>query len=342
MLKRGGYTVATVSLSWGGGAGGDPELIWRYEVGKQRLQDVFELKVIEMPHTLSGSSFIADHPELRAQDLMDAFLSLSINGIFTCIGGNDSIRLLPYLDLDVIAQNPKVFLGYSDSTVTHLVCYNAGFSSFYGPSILAEFAENREIYPYTSEWVHKALFTSHAPPLEVEKPAYWTSEYVPWIEENRDTVKQLFPHEGYRVLQGDGGVAEGPLLGGCIEVLLQCINTPPLWPDFSGSLLFLESSEEASEPPQYREYLLQLAETGGVFSQVRGILIGKPYQGLHEHAYEIILMEILRDLGLSSLVVATNLPFGHNEPMCLLPYGAQARFDCRKKTFTILERGVEP
>ncbi|MGH0053769.1 MAG: LD-carboxypeptidase, partial [Sphaerochaetaceae bacterium] len=56
MLRR-GDTVATVSLSWGGA--GDPELLWRYQVGKQRLQDVFGLNVVEMSHTLSGSSYVA-------------------------------------------------------------------------------------------------------------------------------------------------------------------------------------------------------------------------------------------------------------------------------------------
>ncbi|NLK06401.1 MAG: LD-carboxypeptidase, partial [Spirochaetales bacterium] len=47
-LER-GDTVATVSLSWGGA--GDPELLWRYEVGKKRLEDVFGLRVVEMEHT---------------------------------------------------------------------------------------------------------------------------------------------------------------------------------------------------------------------------------------------------------------------------------------------------
>ncbi|MGH0052423.1 MAG: LD-carboxypeptidase, partial [Sphaerochaetaceae bacterium] len=229
------------------------------------------------------------------------------------------------------------FLGYSDSTVTHLVCYQAGFSSFYGPSILAEFAENREIYPYTCEWVHKILFSNKVP-LVVEKPPYWTSEYLPWIEENKNVAKQLFPHEGFQVLQGTG-VVQGPLLGGCIEVLIKCIETP-LWPDFTGSLLFLESSEEAPEPALYKTYLMKLAEVG-VLGSVKGVLIGKPYQGLHAQSYDAILLSILRDLGLSHLVVATNLPFGHNEPMCILPYGAEARFDCTDKTFTILESGTE-
>ncbi|MFA6733351.1 MAG: LD-carboxypeptidase, partial [Sphaerochaeta sp.] len=94
-LER-GDTVATVSLSWGGA--GDAELLWRYEVGKKRLEDVFGLKVVEMEHTLSGSAFLAEHPLLRAQDLHQAFADSEIKAVFSCIGGDDSIRMLPYID----------------------------------------------------------------------------------------------------------------------------------------------------------------------------------------------------------------------------------------------------
>ncbi len=66
-----GDTVATVSLSWGGA--GDKDLLWRYRVGKQRLEQQFGLKVIEMEHTLKGSDYLYNHPEKRAQDFMNAF-----------------------------------------------------------------------------------------------------------------------------------------------------------------------------------------------------------------------------------------------------------------------------
>ena len=122
-----GDTVATVSLSWGGA--GDGDLLWRYQVGKERLEKQFGLEVVEAEHTLSGSSFLADNPQARASDLMQVFHDPSIKGIFSCIGGNNSLRILPYLDLQVIRDNPKIFLGYSDSTVTHLVCYKAGLTS---------------------------------------------------------------------------------------------------------------------------------------------------------------------------------------------------------------------
>jgi len=133
-----GDKIATVSPSWGG-----PSVFpHRYQEGIHQLQEEFELQVVEMPNTLRNEDWLSRTPQARAEDLMQAFADPSIKGIFATIAGDDSIRLLSFLDLNIIRNNPKVFLGYSDTTISHLVCYKAGLVSFYGPSIMAEFAEN--------------------------------------------------------------------------------------------------------------------------------------------------------------------------------------------------------
>ncbi|MDE5994524.1 MAG: LD-carboxypeptidase, partial [Oscillospiraceae bacterium] len=125
-LKR-GDKIAVVSLSWGGL--GDESLIHKFYIAKERLENDFGLEVVTMPNALMGSKFVYDHPELRAKDLMDAFEDTSIKGIFCAIGGDDSVRLLPYIDYDIIKNNPKIFMGYSDTTVSHFMMYKAGLIS---------------------------------------------------------------------------------------------------------------------------------------------------------------------------------------------------------------------
>ncbi|SRR5258706_8082351 len=103
-----GDKVATVSSSWGG-----PSVFpHRYQVGVQQLQKEFGLQVVEMPNTLKDANWLAHNPKARADDLMQAFADPSIKGIFATIGGEDSIRLLPLIDLNVIRDNPKIFMGY--------------------------------------------------------------------------------------------------------------------------------------------------------------------------------------------------------------------------------------
>jgi muramoyltetrapeptide carboxypeptidase LdcA involved in peptidoglycan recycling len=75
--------------------------------------------VVESRHALADIDWLAAHPAARAADLMEVLKDPAIHGIISTIGGDDSIRMLPYLDYSVIRQNPKVFLGYSDSTITH-------------------------------------------------------------------------------------------------------------------------------------------------------------------------------------------------------------------------------
>ena len=142
-----GDRIAIVSLSWGGL--GDPATIHKYRIAKGRLEHDFGLEVTCMPHALSGSEFVAENPGLRAQDLMDAFRDPSISAVFSAIEGDDSIRILPYVDLDVIRDNPKIFMGYSDTTISHLIMHKAGLCSFYGPSVMCEFGEYVKMFDYT-------------------------------------------------------------------------------------------------------------------------------------------------------------------------------------------------
>jgi muramoyltetrapeptide carboxypeptidase LdcA involved in peptidoglycan recycling len=114
----------------------------RYEAGKSHLATAFGLDVIEMPNARRDAQFLYANPAARADDLMRAFADKSIAAIIASIGGDDAIRLIPHIDLAVIRDNPKIFLGYSDPTVLHFGCLRAGVGSFHGPAIMSGFAEN--------------------------------------------------------------------------------------------------------------------------------------------------------------------------------------------------------
>lgn len=337
MLKA-GDKVATISLSWGGA--GEPDLRWRYEQGIDRLRNVFGLEVVAMPNSLKGGDYLYENPQARAEDLMNAFKDPTIKGIFSNIGGSESIRLLPYIDFDVIRDNPKVFIGYSDSTVTHLFCHKAGISSFYGPAILMDFAENVEMHEYTVEALKKALFTVSAIG-EVKPATEWTSERLEWIIENKDKKRKMNTNKGYELLQGSG-IAQGRLIGGCIEVLEFAKGTS-LWPAkeyWKDSILFFETSEELPTPSNI-EYWLRNYGTQGILQQAKGIIFGKPQNEKYYEEYKESIRVIMKELSLENLPVLYNLNFGHTEPKFVLPYGAMAEINCENRTFTILDSGVE-
>ncbi|MGM9972685.1 MAG: S66 peptidase family protein [Clostridiaceae bacterium] len=331
-LKK-GDKIATVSLSWGGA--GDKEILWRYNQGKKRLQEEFGLEVIEMKHTLKGSEYLYKHPEKRAEDFLNAFKDSSIKGIFSCIGGDESIRMLPFIDFNVIKENPKVFIGYSDTTVAHMMCLKAGIASFYGPAILSEFAENVKIFDYTKYWVNKVLFSTEEIG-EIPSSSIWTSDYLPWDESNKNISRNTKAHEGVEILQGNGKV-KGRLIGGCIEVL-EMLKGTKLWPEeeiWKDAILFLQTSEDTPSPT-YFEYWLRNYGSQGILEKVNGVIFGKPYDNKYYEEYKKVINKVIKEeLNLKNLPIMYNMNFGHTAPMMILPYGALAEIDCINNKFFI-------
>jgi muramoyltetrapeptide carboxypeptidase LdcA involved in peptidoglycan recycling len=337
-----GDKIAAVTLAWGG-PGTFPH---RYEIGKKQLQDTLGVEIVESPHALKDPVWIAAHPEARAADLMEAFSDPSIRGIVSTIGGDDSIRLLPYLDLDVIRSNPKVFLGYSDTTVTHFACLKAGIVSFYGPSIMAGFAENGGPFPYMIDSVRRTLFS--ADPIGVIEPNTegWTVEYLDWsVPENQERKRALNPSEPWRFLQGEG-IAEGRFVGGCLDVM-EFLRGTALWPDddiWEGAILFLETSEEAP-PPTVLKRALRTYAAMGILGKLSGLLFGRPGGAVPVEDFkkydQAILDVVVEEEGLTGLPVVTRMDFGHTDPMFVLPYGLRARIDCESGQLSLPEGAVD-
>ncbi|MEG2085250.1 MAG: LD-carboxypeptidase [Clostridia bacterium] len=333
-----GDKVAVVSLS--SGIAGDEETIWRYYVGKERLERIFGLKVVEMPHTLSGDDYIYNHPKKRAEDLMKAFSDKSIKAIFTCLGGVESIRMLPYIDFDIIKNNPKIFLGYSDTTTTNFICYKAGVSSFYGASVLSDFAENVQVPQYTIDQLNDVLFCNEAIG-EILPPDEWICGHLDWNEDNKYTQREYTENDEYELLQGNG-VVKGRLIGGCLEVL-DMLNGTEIFPndeDFNRAILFLETSDDHPTPVTVECFLRNFAARG-ILARLSGILFGKPSDEIFYDEYKEVIYKVLNEYNLGGLPVLYNLSFGHTEPKMCLPYGAMAEINCEEVTFNILESGVK-
>lgn len=335
---RKGDKVATISLSWGGAG----ELPQRYAIGKKQLQETFDVEVIETKHALKPNDWIYKNPEARANDLMEALVDPTIKAIISNIGGDESVRTLPYLDLDIIKKHPKIFLGFSDTTVSHFCFYKAGVTSFYGTSLMVGFAENNGMHPYQIKDIRQTLFSSNSVGTIVPSP-HWTSERLGWDDPNNQIInRKLESSSGWRWLQGTEKV-QGALLGGCVEVL-EMIKGTAVWvspEEWTGKILFLETSEEKMTPSSFQHILRNYAATG-IFKNIVGLLLARPYDNLYWQEYDELLLKTIRDEeGLSNLPIITGMDFGHTCPTFTLPLGIQAEIDCEQKRFSIIENAVE-
>lgn len=332
-----GDTVAIVSLS--SGIAGDDSIVWRTYQGIQRLQEIFGLKVKIMPHALKGSAFTQQHPELRASDLNEAIRDREVKAIISSIGGDDAIRIWPYVDCEALQSFPKIFSGYSDSTTVHMMFYKMGITSFYGPALLTDFAENINMDSYTIKDIEKNWFNSES--IGEVRPAKYIRPYgLNWNIENKAIARPIVQQQGYILLQGRVNVT-GHLIGGNLETLVD-IKDSELFPqlnDFEQTILFLETSEDMPKPDEFREMLFQLFEKG-VFHKVNGIIFGKPFNNVYYEQYKDEILTFFNEETLKHLPILYNLSFGHNEPKHILPYGVEAQINCETKQFFINENGV--
>ena len=181
---RKGDKVAIVSLS--SGMLGEAFCSHNIEIGVKRLRE-YGLETSFMPNSLKGIEYLKANPKARAKDLKDAFMDDSIAGIICAIGGDDTYRLLPYLledeeFIDAVHKSPKLFTGFSDTTINHLMFYKLGLSTYYGPNFICDLAEiSDEMLPYS-----KKAFESY---IEGNEYREITSSEI-WYQKRTDFSKE--------------------------------------------------------------------------------------------------------------------------------------------------------
>lgn len=322
--------MAVVSPSWGG-PGAIPR---RYAMGRRELEQRFGLQIVEMPHALKEAEWVRQHPRQRAEDLHQAFADPGIRGVIAAIGGDDAIRLLPYLDRATLASQPKVFMGYSDTTMVHLLAYSARLQTFYGPSVMSGIAEHGGMFPYTERWFRKVLMTPE-PVGPLEPAEEWVEEHLEWNDPRLEhQPRRRLRSRGWVWVQGEDRV-EGHLLGGCLDTL-EIAKGTRWWPglnDWRGAVFFCETSEEAPKPQQVERWLLNYAAQG-ILDVIAAILVGRPqfYADEDRRALYRLLKDLIgREVGRPDLPIVAEMDFGHTDPMFILPYGARVVIDVPRR-----------
>ena len=329
-------TVGIVSLS--NGIVGESFIRFESDIGIRRLKE-YGLNVKFMPHALMGLDYIKAHPEKRAEDLLQAFRDPEIDMILCAIGGDDTYRLLPYLfDHNELAEavTDKVFLGFSDTTINHLMLHKVGLNTFYGQAFLPDICElSQEIHPYTRKYFEELISTGTI--KEIAPSDVWYEERKSFAPDQVGKPLIAHPNYGFELLQGSL-VFSGKILGGCIDSMYDLFNGERyedmpilcekyhLFPDaedWKGHILLLESSEEKPSPEKYRQSLEYLKERG-VFEAVSGVLVGKPMDEAYAQEYRQLLIQIINK---PDLPVVFNLNIGHSMPRCIIPFGIEAVVD---------------
>ena len=330
-LKK-GDTIAVICPSWGG-PWVFPHIFGR---GVEVLRQLgFEIR--EYPTVRMSPDELYRYPQKRAEDINAAFGDRSIAGIISAIGGDDSVRILPYLDRSIIAENPKFIMGYSDFTSVSTFLQTLDLVTFHGPAVMAGFAQLNSFPESYKKYLEQYLFANN-PQFSLPTFEVFSHGYPDWSnQENTGKVNELINNDGPRVIQGVG-VATGSLFGGSIEVL-EMLKGTSYWPETSfwkDKILFLETSEEKPSVRSIKHWLRNYGAMG-VFGQISALLFGRARDYSKEDNIELenIVKEVVSNEWCApELPIVMNLDFGHTDPQLILPLGISVSIDCKTGKIT--------
>jgi muramoyltetrapeptide carboxypeptidase len=267
---------------------------------------------------MSAGSYLAASDKHRAADLHAMFRSKHIRAIFYHRGGYGSIRLLDTIDYDLVRKNPKIIVGYSDATALFAALYKkTGLAScFFGPMPGVDLWDN--IDPFTEEQFWRAMTSS--------KPL---------------GALPLGNDEGILLTKSKSSIVQGNMTGGNLTVFTSLLGTP-YQPSFKGKILMIEEIDE--KPRKLDAHFAQL-RLAGCFAHASAILLGQFTNCNNDpDAPSQTLKEIFADyFGKLKIPVLSNLPFGHEQRMWTIPYGAKLQIESKngRVKITALQRALD-
>lgn len=273
---------------------------------------------IEEADELGSSSL-----ESRLSDFHAAFRDLEVAAIFVVIGGFNCNQLLKYIDWDLVKNNPKILIGYSDTTaLQNAIFAKTGLVTYSGPTY-SSFGE-REHFEYTLKYFKKCLMEEQE--FLVEPSEKWSNDAWYLDQDNRNLLK----NDGW--LPINYGKAHGTIVGGnlCTLNLLQGTEYVP---SLGGSILCIEDDYESKIVNFERDLqsLVHLPE----FSGVRGIVIGR-FETKSNVQNEQLVSIIKTKKELENLPVIANVDFGHTEPKITFPIGGEVEIGVSESHSSIL------
>ena len=142
-------------------------------------------------------------------------------------GGWGCNRILPFLDYELIAKNPKVLLGYSDiTTLLNSLYHKTGLVCFHGPVGISYWGEDQA--------------------AKLRQMIFEGKKFT--IKNQLDKDTKALTQRKNRIQVINSGSAKGRLIGGNLTVLTSMVGTPYL-PDMQGKILFLEDVLAPAELP---------------------------------------------------------------------------------------------
>jgi muramoyltetrapeptide carboxypeptidase len=262
--------------------------------------------------------YVAGDAEARARDVAAMFADPEVDVVQCLQGGFGAAQLLPYLDFDAIAANPKPLCGFSDVTALHVaIRQRTGLATIYSNGLAG--VGSPEVTVFSKDRLLAVLTGATTGPVPKDPDDPYVRAIVP-------------------------GRVTAPLVGGNFWLQVQTLGTP--WEfDATGCIWFFE---DVDVPPWHLDGLLEQLSRAGKLDGVVGVVVGDMHRSdWREERPEWSRTKSLEDvlelrLGGLGVPVLYKLPLGHGKHLAALPLGMTSTLDADAGTLTIDEPALRP
>ncbi|MBE6454253.1 MAG: LD-carboxypeptidase [Alphaproteobacteria bacterium] len=250
-----------------------------------------KLNVVMMPTALSGKTLSTFQAKEKAKDIMKAYEDNSIDALIAVHGGASALRVLEYLDFDIIKKNKKPIVGFSDTT-------SLQFGIF-----------GKTQNPYV---------TGFFPEYE-----FRTGMIDPKVD---DGFRSFLTGDMFKATSGEcviKGIADGVLIGGNMSTISDLSGTP-YYPDLTDKILLLE--DECEKSYKLKLMLTQL-KYNPTFEKIKGIIFGK-FSECEDHITHGTVESVIDDFAAQvNVPMIKNFNYGHFKNRFVLTCGVRYKLD---------------
>lgn len=287
-----------------------------FEIAKKRFEDM-GLKVTISKNAYNVDQYSTSSIEDRINDLHEAFEDKNVKMVICAIGGYSVIQIIDKIDYNLIKNNPKIIIGYSDNTALLNAIYKkTGMVTYLGPNF-TDFAV-KQGFEYTLEYFTKVAFEDKN--VIVEDSSEYSDDQ--WYIHQDDRV--FLPNDGRKVV--NLGKGQGEIVGGNL-CTLQLLQGTEYMPSLKNKILFLEDDDLVGDTFIFEfDRNLHSLMLQKDFKYIKGIIIGRTQLGA-KLSVDDLAKVLAEKEQLKNIPVIINMDFGHTRPLFTIPIGLECIID---------------
>ena len=242
-------------------------------------------------------------PEEKASDINKMFLNKEIAAVFCSQGGNNSNSCLPYIDFEVIKNNPKIFYGISDCTILLNAIYaKTGIVTIHQSDVIWGFGR--------------------------EKCKFQENDFIERLIDGK--IGEVNKNSQWKCIRE--GIVEGIIVGGNLSCITKLINTEYMC-DLTDKILFIEDYDGESTFEIIDSYINYL-KYHKVFDKIKGLWLGYYRSDTDKLKFEDVVINNIKEYNFP--VLKCN-DFGHNCENIVIPIGSKIKMDATNCKVEILD-----